>query len=254
MSWWHEVNADRREQEQLDALNILIEDAAQDTERWLQADLSTEERVHVLAIQEQLAVLARIIARRQDRVRSPKDNWEWSDVVTELCSQLERAWEVRANFVGKGLARLLRRLPQELPGWQPPPTSNAPSPPERLRLAKKIGGEQHNDGGAVRPTTNEKPGESSAAQSSVKSARVVESKSSGRKPERRDPEVAKRSALVRSNPDTPAEDICKILDREKITLPAKWLGAGLQTWTKAYKDRNYRSRIHTLLSKDRQKN
>jgi hypothetical protein len=180
MSWQYEVNADRREQAQLDVLNILIEDATQDTERWLHTDLSAEERVHVLAMQEQLAELARIIARRQDRIRSPKDNWDWSDAVTELFSLLEKAWEMRANFVGKGLMRLLSRLPQELPGWQPPPTSNAPSPPERLRLAKKIGGERHNSGEAVRPITNESV-ESSAARNSVKSVQSADSMAGDRR-------------------------------------------------------------------------
>jgi hypothetical protein len=214
MSWRHEVNNDRREQEQLDALHILVEDATQDTERWLQADLLPEERVHVLAMQERLAELARIIARRQDRARSPKDNWEWSDAVTEVSSLLKKAWKVRANFVGKGLARLLSRLPPELPGWQPPLTSNEPSPPERLRLAREIAGERHNSGEAVGPTTNEKLVESSAGQNSVKSAQGVESK------------VADRRSIVNAY----IEEV-RIKTGKRITRKDIWSKAGYKNRT-----------------------
>jgi hypothetical protein len=66
-----------------------------------------------------------------------------------------------------------------------------------------------------------------------------------------DPEVAKRVALVKANPGIPADEVCETLDREHVPLPAKWLAAGLQTWKKAYKNSDYRSRIDTLISKDR---
>ena len=74
------------------------------------------------------------------------------------------------------------------------------------------------------------------------------------KPERGNPEVAKRGVLVRSNQGESAEELCQIFDMESVSLPRKWLDAGLQTWTKAYKNSLYRERIHTLISKGRRKN
>lgn len=72
-----------------------------------------------------------------------------------------------------------------------------------------------------------------------------------RKPERGDPEVAKRRSLVRSNPNTPADELCAILDRKSVRVPFKWQDAGFNEWTKAYKNPEYRSRIDVLVSKDR---
>ena len=68
---------------------------------------------------------------------------------------------------------------------------------------------------------------------------------------RSDPEVAKRVALVKANPGVPAAEMCEIFDRETVPLSAKWLDAGLQTWSRAYKNSDYRGRIDTLISKDR---
>ena len=76
MSWQEYLNNDRREQEQLDIIRALIEDATKDTTLWLQGDPSAEERVHVLAIQTGLADLARIVERRMERRKLSKDEWE----------------------------------------------------------------------------------------------------------------------------------------------------------------------------------
>jgi hypothetical protein len=73
-------------------------------------------------------------------------------------------------------------------------------------------------------------------------------------PRRNDPEVAKRAALVRSNLSISAEEMCEIFDRQKVPLPVKYQAAGFGTWSQAYKNPAYRSRIHTLISKDRQRN
>jgi len=80
----------------------------------------------------------------------------------------------------------------------------------------------------------------------AKHAKAAETKSP-----RMDPEVAKRVALVKANPGIPANEICEIFDREKVPLPMRWLAAGLQTWSRAYKNSDYRRRIDTLISKDR---
>jgi hypothetical protein len=110
-------------QSQLDELGSirgLIEDATKDTTLWLQADPSAEERAHVLAMQERLTDLDRIIARRVERRSLPNDGNQWSETVAEVLSLLDKAREVRGNIVskdkGKGLARLAEHLPKELPG------------------------------------------------------------------------------------------------------------------------------------------
>jgi len=74
------------------------------------------------------------------------------------------------------------------------------------------------------------------------------------KPVRGEPEVAKRVSLVGSNPNAAAKEMCEIFDRDNVPLPAKWLEAGLKTWSQAYRNSDYRSGIHTLISKDRRKN
>jgi hypothetical protein len=68
-----------------------------------------------------------------------------------------------------------------------------------------------------------------------------------------DPEVAKRRALVRSNLSALANEICEIFDRERVPFPRRWSDAGFSSWSKAYKHSNYRTRIDTLVSKDRRK-
>jgi hypothetical protein len=67
-----------------------------------------------------------------------------------------------------------------------------------------------------------------------------------------DPEVAKRRALVRSNRDLSTGELCEIFDRGKVPLPTKYVAAGHKSWQKAYEDRNYRSKIQILVSKDKQ--
>jgi len=79
-----------------------------------------------------------------------------------------------------------------------------------------------------------------------KQAKAAESKSA-----RIDPEVAKRAALVKANPGIPADEMCETFDRENVPLPTRWHAAGLQSWSRAYKNSDYRSRIYTLISKDR---
>jgi hypothetical protein len=128
MSWQKYQNNERREQEQLAIIRAQIEDATKDTILWLQADPSAEERVHVFAIQAELANLARIVERRIERRKLPKDEWEYSETVSEVLSLLDKAREVRSNIVGKGLARLAERLPRKLCGPQPPLVSKAPPP------------------------------------------------------------------------------------------------------------------------------
>lgn len=82
---------------------------------------------------------------------------------------------------------------------------------------------------------------------------IADRKAKRREFERGDPEVAKRTVLVRSNPNLPANEMCDTFDREQVPLPRKWQAAGFQKWSRAYKDSNYRGRIDTIISKARQK-
>jgi len=64
------------------------------------------------------------------------------------------------------------------------------------------------------------------------------------------PEVAKRRALVRSNPGVPAKEITEIFDRENVPLPSKLQDAGFNSWSRLYANPKYRNRIKVLISKD----
>ncbi|SRR6266851_601877 len=138
MSWDTYRNEDRQEQEQLEVIRAQIEDATKDTLRWLQANPTAEERVHVLAIQELLADLGRIIERRMERRKLPKDELEYSETASEVVSLLDKAREVRGNIVGKGLARLADHLPKGLPGSKVRLVAQALAQPKRYRLPAPV--------------------------------------------------------------------------------------------------------------------
>ena len=66
-----------------------------------------------------------------------------------------------------------------------------------------------------------------------------------------DEEVAKRRAIVRSNPNLSAKELCELFDHRQVSIPRRWKDAGIEWWTKAYHQRRFRGRIHGLISKDR---
>ena len=68
-----------------------------------------------------------------------------------------------------------------------------------------------------------------------------------------DEEVAKRRAVVASNPGMSAKDLCDLFDRRQVTLPTRWKDAGIESWMKAYHLKEYRGRVQTMISKDRGK-
>lgn len=133
MRWQIHLNNDRLEQEQLEVIKALIEDGTRDTVVWLRDYPLVEERVHVLSIQGLLVDLDRIIARRMERRRSLRDEWDYAEAALEVLSLLDKAEMVRGRIVGRGLARLAERLPRELPGPRLPYVSQAPAPLTRLR-------------------------------------------------------------------------------------------------------------------------
>jgi len=75
-----------------------------------------------------------------------------------------------------------------------------------------------------------------------------------RTPERTDPEVAKRRAIVKANRGVEAREMCEIFDRERVPLPTKWQDSGLRNWTQAYGQPPYPKRIDVMISKDRHDN
>jgi hypothetical protein len=115
---------------------------------------------------------------------------------------------------------------------------------EWLKLARAITDAKREASSSVGTRTKR----SSGAQENANSSQDVK-----HKPERGNPEVAKRAVIVRSNPSASADEMCAIFDRENVPLPRKWLDAGFSTWIKAYKNSSYRSRIQTLISKNRRR-
>ena len=66
-----------------------------------------------------------------------------------------------------------------------------------------------------------------------------------------DEEVAKRRAIVRSDPNLSARELCELFDHRQVPVPRRWKSAGIEWWTKAYQQRRFRGRVQALISKDR---
>jgi len=69
-----------------------------------------------------------------------------------------------------------------------------------------------------------------------------------------DEKIAKRRAIVKSNPKLSVKELCEIFDQRQIPLPRRWKDAGIEWWTKAYHQGRFRGRVHNLVSKDRARN
>jgi hypothetical protein len=63
--------------------------------------------------------------------------------------------------------------------------------------------------------------------------------------------AASRRVLIQNNPGLSDRELCELLDREKIDVPAKWKVAGPNTWIAAWPTR--KTQIHVIFSKDRRK-
>ena len=67
-----------------------------------------------------------------------------------------------------------------------------------------------------------------------------------------DPEVAKRRAIIQRNPRMKASDLCGRFDVGELKLPPNWeTEFGVRDWVSAYRKPRLRSRIDTMISKDR---
>lgn len=63
--------------------------------------------------------------------------------------------------------------------------------------------------------------------------------------------AAKRRAIVKSNPNLSARELCELFDRLRVPVPRRWKDAEIEWWTKAYHQSRFRSRVQTLISNDR---
>ena len=143
MDWDTYRNDDRQEQEQLEVMGAQIRDAMKDTAAWLgSGNLSAEEQVHFLATQEGLADLARIVERRMERRKLPKDEWEYPETVGRVLSRLDKVRQIRGHMLGIGLNRFVNDLPKELPGLKIRRVTQQPLPlpdwHEELRRARNM--------------------------------------------------------------------------------------------------------------------
>ena len=67
-----------------------------------------------------------------------------------------------------------------------------------------------------------------------------------------DPEIAKREAIIDQNLEMSAAKLCSQFDLFKVPLPDDWFGKfQVDTWAAAYKNRQLRGRIDSLISKAR---
>ena len=66
-----------------------------------------------------------------------------------------------------------------------------------------------------------------------------------------DEEVAKRRAIVKSNPNLSARELCALFDHRQVRVPRRWKDAEIEWWTKAYQQSRFRGRVQGLISKDR---
>jgi len=62
------------------------------------------------------------------------------------------------------------------------------------------------------------------------------------------PDVAKRRAIVKLNPEVPVQGLCRLFDHDRVPLPKAWL---VPSWERAYKNSNYRKRIQVIVSHDK---
>lgn len=150
----------------------------------------------------------------------------------------------------------LRYLTDKFPGWELWGSSYGPgnTPPAYYSEIRRLEKEREklilrlaNSG---RRNFSPEPG---APDAPGKSQRV----SSGMTPsKKKDPEVAKRRAIVKGNPGVPNSEMCETFDRgdssrTALMPPVKWQDAGYRTWGEAYKDPGYRKKIDVIIAKDR---
>ena len=69
-----------------------------------------------------------------------------------------------------------------------------------------------------------------------------------------DAAVAKRRALIKTNPHATSPDLCRLFDRENIRLPEGAVWDGVSDWSQAYRQNpDLRRKIQTIISQDRRR-
>ena len=66
-----------------------------------------------------------------------------------------------------------------------------------------------------------------------------------------DKNIAKRRAIVKSNPNLSVKELCKMFDQRQIPVRRRWKTAGIEWWTRAYHQGRFRGWVNKLVSKDR---
>jgi hypothetical protein len=67
-----------------------------------------------------------------------------------------------------------------------------------------------------------------------------------------DPEVAKRRSIVQGNRNKSAEELCKLFDLDAVRLSSKWQDEfHVKSWPEAYRNRELRHSIQSLISRDK---
>ncbi len=64
-------------------------------------------------------------------------------------------------------------------------------------------------------------------------------------------DTAERRAIVKENRNLSVRKLYEVFDQRKIPAPKPWKDAGIEWWTKAYHQRRFRSRVFSIVSKDR---
>jgi hypothetical protein len=66
-----------------------------------------------------------------------------------------------------------------------------------------------------------------------------------------DPDIAKRRAIIKQNPESDLPRLCTMFDQANVPTPKGWIQ---DEWAAACRNAKYRQLIHQIVSKDRRKN
>jgi len=64
------------------------------------------------------------------------------------------------------------------------------------------------------------------------------------------PDIAKRRAIVRQNPEARSQGLCQLFDYHNVPPPSGWVET---TWTQAHRNAKRRKQIQVIISKDKKR-
>ena len=178
----------------------------------------------------------KIVARRDlkiERLKLELDYWDSSDLrAKKSCREVERAVDRLCYLQAKDRLVVIRLT-------------------EERTLARSAERDQIADGVAAVAVEVATPISGTRADGTTPLATGSKPARAGRRLMRAmiDEEVARRRAIVKQHPETPADRLCRIFDERRVPLPKGW---PFEKWGQAYnKDPKYRQRIHVIISRDR---